>query len=169
MSLPENVIRALRNEKGQIDEMVAKLSDRCGMIGKLLRSEGQTPRTQMRDTPAVRDPICTQPVRHTRPARIGPKPAHRAICLSSAPNAAKTRNTRLILDMARIVIRNAGRPLAAQAVPEKIRGTFGIVATGSLPQLLTKRARSSRSGFYLTADNLIGLIDMAPVGSTPRP
>ena len=168
MSLPENVIRALRNEKGQIDEMVAKLSDRSGLISKLLRSEGQTPRTRVKDTPAVCEPICTQPVRHTQPARIGSKPAHRVICLSSAPSVAKTGNTQLMLDMARIVIRNAGRPLAVQAIPEKIRSTFGIVAAKSLPRMLIKRARRSKCGFYLTSDGLIGLIEAAPIGSTPR-
>jgi hypothetical protein len=159
MSLPANVIRALRNEKGQIDEMVAKLSDRSGLISKLLCSEGQTPRTQMKDSPAVREPICTQP------ARIGSKPAHRAICLSSAPSVAKTGNTQLMLDMVRIVIQNAGRPLAVQAIPEKIRSTFGIAAAKSLPRMLIKRARRSKSGFYLTSD---GLIEAAPIGSTPR-
>ena len=167
MSLPANVIRALRNEKGQIDQMVAKLSDRSGLISKLLRSEGQTPRTQMKDTPAVREPICTQPVRHPQPAQITSKPAHHVICLSSAPTVAKTGNTQPMLDMARIVIWNAGRPLAVQAIPEKIRSTFGIVAAKSLPRMLIKRARRSKCGFYLTADGLVGLLEAAPIGSTP--
>jgi hypothetical protein len=145
--------------------MVAKLSDRSGLISKPLCSEGQTPRTQMKDSPAVHEPICAQPVRHTQPARIGSKPAHRAICLSSAPSVAKTGNTQLMLDMVRIVIQNAGRPLAVQAIPEKIRSTFGIAAAKSLPRMLIKRARRSKSGFYLTSD---GLIEAAPIGSTPR-
>ncbi len=154
MSLPANVIRALRNEKGQIDETVAKLSDRSGLISKLLRSEGQTPRTQMKDTPAVREPI--------------DKPARRVICLPNAPSVAKTGNTQLILDMVRIVIRNAGRPLAVQAIPKQIRNAFGIAAAKSLPRVLIKRARRSKCGLYLTADGLIGLIEAAPIRSTPR-
>jgi hypothetical protein len=168
MSLPENVIRALRNEKGQVDQMVAKLSDRSGPISKLLCSEGQSPRTQMKDTPAVREPICTQPVGHTQPARIGSKPAHRAICLSSAPRMVKTGNAQLMLDMVRIVIQNAGRPLAVQVIPKQIRNTFGIAAAKSLPRVLIKRARRSKCGLYLTADGLIGLIEAAPIRSTPR-
>jgi hypothetical protein len=148
--------------------MVAKLSDRSGLISKLLRSEGQTPRTQMKDTPAVREPIDTQPVRRTQPARIRSKPAHRVIPLSSAPSVAKTSTTQPMLDMAKIVIRNAGRPLAVQAIPENIRSTFGIVAAKSLPRMLIKRARRSKCSFYLTSDGLIGLIEAAPIGSTPR-
>jgi hypothetical protein len=108
----------------------------------------------MKDTPAVREPIG--------------KPAHRVISLSSAPSVAKTGNTQPMLDMARIVIRNAGRPLAVQAIPEKIRSTFGIAAAKSLPRMLIKRARRSKCGFYLTADGLVGLLEAAPIGSTPR-
>jgi hypothetical protein len=168
MSLLENVIRALRNGKDHVDQMVAKLSDRSGLISKLLPSEGQTPRTQMKDTAVVREPICTQPVLGTQPARIRSKPAHRVICLPNAPSVAKTGNTQLILELVRIVIRNAGRPLAVQAIPQKIRNTFGIAAAKSLPRVLIKRARRSKCGLYLTADGLIGLIEAAPIRSTPR-
>jgi hypothetical protein len=81
---------------------------------------------------------------------------------------AEAGDTQLVIYMARIVIRNAGRPLAAQAISEKIRSTFGIAAAKSLPRILIKRARRSKSGFCLTSDGLIGLIEAAPIGSTPR-
>src|ERR1039457_2539172 len=80
---------------------------------------------------------------------------------------AKTGTTQPMLDMARIVVRNAGRPLVVQAIPEKIRSTFGIAAAKSLPRMLIKRARRSKCGLYLTSDGLIGLIETAPIGSTP--
>ncbi len=169
MSLPANVIRALRKEKSQIEEMVAELSDRCGLISKLLLNEGQRPRTHMKGTLAVRGPIDTPPERRTQPARIRSKPVHRVISLSSAPGVARVANTQSMLDMAGIVIRNAGRPLAVQAIPEKIRSTFGIAAAKSLPRMLIKRARRSKCGFYLTSDGLIGLIETTPIHSTPRP
>jgi hypothetical protein len=116
----------------------------------------------MKGTPAVRGPIGTQP------ARTRLKPANRVTPVSSAPSMPKAGDTQFMIEMARIVIRNSGRPLAVQSISEKIRSTFGLAASKSLPQLLLKRARSSKSGFYLTSDGLIGLIEAAPIGSTPR-
>jgi hypothetical protein len=150
-----------------MDEMVAKLSDRSVVTSKVLRSEGQTPETPMKGTPAVRGPIGTQPARQTKPARTRLKLANCVTSVSSAP-IPKAGNTQSMIEMARIVIRNAGRPLAVQAIPEKIRSTFGIAAAKSLPRMLIKRARRSKCGFYLTSDGLIGLIEAAPIGSTPR-
>jgi hypothetical protein len=169
MSVPANVIRTPRKEKSQTDEMAAKLSDGSAVTSKVSRSEGQTPEVPMKDARMVRRPIGTQPARRTQSARTKIRPAGRDVSVSSAPSVAEITDAPTMIFMAGVVLRNAGRPLAAQAVPEKIRRTFGVVAARGLPRLLTKRARSSRSGFYLTADNLIGLIDKAPVGSMPRP
>jgi hypothetical protein len=139
MKILANVIRAPRNEKGQIDEMVA-----------------------MKGTPAVGGPIGTQP------ALTRLKPAPRVTPVSSAPSIPKAGGTQFTIEMARIVIRNSGRPLAVQAISEKIRSTFGLAVSKSLPDLLLRRARSSKSGFYLTTDGLIGLIETAPIVSMPR-
>ena len=140
MKIPANVVRAARNEKVQIDEIVA-----------------------MKGTPAVRGPIGTQP------ARTRLKPANCATPVSSAPSIPKAGDTQFTIEMARIVIRNSGRPLGLQAISELIRSTFGLAVSKSLPQLLLKRARSSKSGFYLTSDGLIGLVETAPIVSIPRP
>lgn len=66
------------------------------------------------------------------------------------------------IDMARVVIRNAGKSLPPAKIKENIKSTFGIDAAKTLYDMLWKRARAQDSGFYKDEQGNIGLVEMLP-------
>jgi hypothetical protein len=65
------------------------------------------------------------------------------------------------MDMARTVIRNAGRPLKPQQVSEQIESTYGVLPAKTLFDMLWKRVRAKQS-FFKTASGEIGVLEMEP-------
>lgn len=79
------------------------------------------------------------------------------------------------MDMARTVIRNAGRPLTMEKILEHIRSTYGITPPGAIIPMLERRARNNE-GFFFTKEGAIGVLSMNPkiqkietIQSTSRP
>ena len=66
-----------------------------------------------------------------------------------------------ILDMARTVIRNAGRHLSTQRVVELFRNTYGLTPPDNTVPMLERNGRQDKI-FFLTGDGMIGLIEMRP-------
>lgn len=64
------------------------------------------------------------------------------------------------LDMARVVIRNAGRPLKPAGIREAIVKTYGVEPAKTLEDMLWKRCRKEGAGFYKQEDGAIGLREM---------
>jgi hypothetical protein len=77
-------------------------------------------------------------------------------------SASKAKSGMNTIEMARVIIRNAGRPLKPEDVRANIRATFGVDAAKTLYDMLLKRARSENSGFYRTSEGEIGLTEMLP-------
>ena len=63
------------------------------------------------------------------------------------------------LEMARTVIRNAGRQLAMKEILEGFRKTYGLTPPVNLVSILESRARENK-GFFATDDGAIGAIEM---------
>lgn len=70
------------------------------------------------------------------------------------------------IDMARVVIRNAGRPLTPEEIRNKIQLTFGVVPAKTLNVLLSRKTRSGDRGFYRDQAGFIGLHEMLPTAVT---
>jgi len=62
-----------------------------------------------------------------------------------------------LVDMARTVVRNAGRPLSIEKIIEGIRKTYGIEPPDTLAPVLTRRA-AEKEGFFLTDREEIGVL-----------
>jgi hypothetical protein len=69
------------------------------------------------------------------------------------------------LEMARVVLGNAGRPLPMAAIYERIQGTYGIAAKKTLKDMLWKRSRT-RNIFTRYKDGTIGLVELEAVVET---
>ena len=65
------------------------------------------------------------------------------------------------IDMARTVIRNAGRPLKAPQIEEAIKRTYGVTPAKTLYQMLYKRAKRGER-FFRNESGEFGLTDMNP-------
>lgn len=65
------------------------------------------------------------------------------------------------MDMARTVIRNAGRPLTLQRIEEGIRTTYGVAPAKTIYQMLYKRAKRGER-FFRTEQGEFGLMEMQP-------
>lgn len=66
------------------------------------------------------------------------------------------------IDMARVVIRNAGKPLQPPQIKDGIKSTFGVDPAKTLFDMLWKRARQGDKGFYKDGEGNIGLLEMLP-------
>ena len=67
------------------------------------------------------------------------------------------------LEMARVVIRNAGRPLKPEKIKEGIKSTFGVDPAKTLYDMLWKGARAGNVGFVRDeGTGEIGLSEMQP-------
>lgn len=64
------------------------------------------------------------------------------------------------MDMSRVVIRNAGRPLKPDKIRTDIKRTYGIEAPKTLQDMLWKKARKGDSGFFKDEEGNIGLTEM---------
>lgn len=82
--------------------------------------------------------------------------------LSQFPTEGRTRGGLNTLEMARLVIRNAARPLKPEAIKEGIRKTYGVEPAKTICDMLWKRARSKDSGFFREKTGEIGLTEMIP-------
>jgi len=82
-----------------------------------------------------------------------------AVAALAGSSQAKCLNT---MEMARVVIRNAGKPLKPEAIREGIKSTFGIEPAKTLPDMLWKYARAARGGFFRQETGEIGLDEMQP-------
>jgi hypothetical protein len=69
------------------------------------------------------------------------------------------------IEMARVVLCNAGRPLSIADIYDRIQGTYGIPAVKTLKDMLWKRARS-RKIFFKNEDGTIGLMELQAVVET---
>ena len=72
------------------------------------------------------------------------------------------------MDMARVVIRNAGRPIKPDQIRLGIRSTYGVDAPKTLQDMLWKKARKTDSGFFKDEEGNIGLTEMIPRLETVR-
>ena len=78
-----------------------------------------------------------------------------------------------LVDMARTVVRNAGRPLSIEKIIAGIRKTYGVVPPEGLVFALERRAKEKR-GFFLTDEGTIGVLATSsqaeePIQSSNRP
>jgi hypothetical protein len=80
--------------------------------------------------------------------------------------AVRRQSQHSTIEMARLVIRNAGRPLSPDKIQTNIHTTFGIVPAKTLYDMLLKRARKPGSGFFRDAEGQIGLSEMQPTITT---
>jgi hypothetical protein len=70
-------------------------------------------------------------------------------------------NKMTTLEMARVVIRNAGRPLELEKIKQGIKSTFGVEPAKTLFDMLWKGARAG-NGFVREESGEIGLTEMQP-------
>ncbi len=65
------------------------------------------------------------------------------------------------MNMAKTVIRNAGRPLTFQGIEESIKKTYGVTPAKTLYQMLYKRAKAGDK-LYRNQNGEFGLVEMNP-------
>lgn len=80
-----------------------------------------------------------------------------APALSSARDSKPELNN---LEMARVVIRNAGRPLKPERISDMIKDTYGRLPAKTLYDMLLRCVRNGTHGFIKNADGEIGLVEM---------
>jgi len=82
--------------------------------------------------------------------------------MPSTPPPPSYRPSLNAMDMVRIVIRNAGRPLPAERIRAGVVETFGIHPPKTLRDILWKKARQKVSGLTKIESAEFSLVEMLP-------
>jgi hypothetical protein len=73
------------------------------------------------------------------------------------------------MDLANIVIRNAGRPIKPSVIAFEIQRQFGLVPAKTLQDMLWKRCRTPNSRFFKDAEGNIGVRAMEAKMTVVKP